>query len=262
MKTHVPPGCKDAYKDFLASILKSDLNDSYFENYLFDDAVPVDGIRLNRKNIELNPGDSIRVHGITSPETCNPLFLYQSTNSLVASVGLGGVVKAGMPGEADIICAFMEYRDTCHVVVNGSTEDRIILNESIKKVLLGNTITLKPTSVNGTTDFVAGVNHPDVVEASVSDGIVTVTGLKLGEADVTIWPADGMGKSATCHVTVINSVNNDVNSDGEVNVADVSSIYRIALGVDEDNGRADINLDGVVNASDISALYMVLLDNR
>ena len=52
----------------------------------------------------------------------------------------------------------------------------------------------------------------------------------------------------------------DVNIDGEVNVADVSSIYRILLGLDEDNGRADINYDGTVNAGDVSALYHVILE--
>ena len=51
----------------------------------------------------------------------------------------------------------------------------------------------------------------------------------------------------------------DVNCDGDVNVADVSSIYRVVLGLDVDNGLADINQDGTVNTGDVSSLYKIIL---
>ena len=53
----------------------------------------------------------------------------------------------------------------------------------------------------------------------------------------------------------------DINSDGAVNVADVSSIYRVMLGIDQENRRADINLDGTVNTGDVSALYKVIIES-
>ena len=261
LKIHVPPGCKDAYKEFMRTQLKFDLSEAFFERYLFDDAVPVDSISVVKYR-ELEVGDSIRLNVVTHPETSYPIYLYQSTNMGVAKVEMGGMVYAVSPGEADIICTFMEHQDTCHVVVKGQREDRITLNASIKKVPRGSTVNLRPVSANGATDFVVGVDHLDVVEASLDDGVVTVRGLKLGDADVTVWPADGEGKSASCRIMVIEPVNNDVNNDGEVNAADVSGIYRIVLGIEEDNGRADINLDGVVNTSDVSALYQFMLNNQ
>ena len=55
---------------------------------------------------------------------------------------------------------------------------------------------------------------------------------------------------------VIDTLDGDVNADGEVNIADVNCIISVILG-DPDiyEGRADVNADGEVTIADISSVF-------
>ena len=53
----------------------------------------------------------------------------------------------------------------------------------------------------------------------------------------------------------------DVNSDLEVNIADVNAIINIILGDNSDNTAADVNVDGEVNIADINAVINIILSD-
>ena len=56
------------------------------------------------------------------------------------------------------------------------------------------------------------------------------------------------------------SIKGDVNGDGSVSGADVTSLYNVLLNNATVAGNADVNGDGTVNGSDVTALYTILLD--
>ena len=54
----------------------------------------------------------------------------------------------------------------------------------------------------------------------------------------------------------------DVNSDREVNIADVNAVIAAILSAqDSYEGRADVNEDGEVNIADINAVIDIILSN-
>lgn len=67
-----------------------------------------------------------------------------------------------------------------------------------------------------------------------------------------------------CGTQLAHAFGADVNCDGHVTAADVTAIYNVLLG--EDNEQfiytADVNGDGAVTAADVTAVYDVLLGNK
>ena len=56
------------------------------------------------------------------------------------------------------------------------------------------------------------------------------------------------------------SYSEDINGDGEVNIADVNSLIDIILGgLDYSDGLSDVNKDGEVNIADINAIINIIL---
>ena len=51
----------------------------------------------------------------------------------------------------------------------------------------------------------------------------------------------------------------DVNKDGIVSIADVSTLTRIVLGMGFDPENADVNADGAITIADVTALVNILL---
>ena len=97
------------------------------------------------------------------------------------------------------------------------------------------------------------------------------------EYGVTVWrvspPAgnlyfvayDAKGEAAEVEVEVSIDVHGDVNMDGEVGVADVTSLVAILLyGTDNEEMRlrADVNLDGEVGVADLTALVAIVMGTK
>ncbi|MBP5562396.1 MAG: hypothetical protein J6X70_11470, partial [Muribaculaceae bacterium] len=53
----------------------------------------------------------------------------------------------------------------------------------------------------------------------------------------------------------------DVNEDGVVSGADVTSLYSFLLTGSAVSSNADVNGDGIVNGADVTALYTLLLND-
>ncbi|MBP5561134.1 MAG: dockerin type I repeat-containing protein [Muribaculaceae bacterium] len=83
---------------------------------------------------------------------------------------------------------------------------------------------------------------------------------------VAVWGGDVHNVLAADQVTVfpadapITPANGDVNGDGVLSGADVTTLYNVLLDGVEAAGNADVNGDGIVNGSDVTALYTLLLN--
>ena len=70
--------------------------------------------------------------------------------------------------------------------------------------------------------------------------------------DCTAFASDGSSQSVT----------GDVNGDGYVTSADVTAVYDVMLGIDNQfESTADVNGDGFVTSADVTAIYDILLGN-
>ena len=102
-------------------------------------------------------------------------------------------------------------------------------------------------------------SNPNV--ATVDDnGLVTAMG--VGTATVTAVTTDGSNLSASCAVTVKNPSIGDVNGDGMVNIADVTSLIDILISGAIAPISADVNGNGVVNIADVTELIDMLLNGN
>ena len=54
----------------------------------------------------------------------------------------------------------------------------------------------------------------------------------------------------------------DVNKDGDINIADVTTLVDLLLANSEMTPEADCNLDGLLNISDLTALIDYLLNGK
>ncbi len=84
--------------------------------------------------------------------------------------------------------------------------------------------------------------------------ITTVLGDSLGP---TInWPGITY---VSYPLILVNTKPGDANGDGVVNMADVTKVQRIILGLDPPTIGADANLDGVINMGDVTKIMMIIL---
>ena len=66
----------------------------------------------------------------------------------------------------------------------------------------------------------------------------------------------------TATYEILGGVTGDVNGDGFVTSADVTAIYDVLLGTDNQfESTADVNNDGYVTSADVTAVYDILLGN-
>ena len=96
------------------------------------------------------------------------------------------------------------------------------------------------------------------------DELVLEDGLRITEP-VGGYFAGGILYDASGNVATratISGLLGDVNSDGFVTSADVTAIYDVLLGTDNQfASTADVNGDGFVTSADVTAVYDILLSN-
>ena len=77
--------------------------------------------------------------------------------------------------------------------------------------------------------------------------------------DVTFAHIDG-GPSNPGYLTLkVNTLQGDVNGDGEVNIADINAVINIILGGNGDHTKADVNGDHEVNIADVNTIINIIL---
>ena len=88
-----------------------------------------------------------------------------------------------------------------------------------------------------------------------------MVGIKEGVTTVYVGSVDGTAVGDTCVVTVYTEMG-DVNSDGYVNISDVTALIRYVLSGDTsvvNVTKADTNNDGRINISDVTSLISYVL---
>ena len=267
--SQTPPTCFDGTFDTYsatlhvpASSLAAYFTASYWSNFenIIGDAVAPTGISISNDSINLQPDEQMRLIATVTPQNAsNKEITWISTDTSVATVD-NGVVYAVDCGECDIIASCFGMQAVCHV----SVAIRITLDQQEAMLLPNHILSLTPMpTVPGF--YAVSSSDPTVAAARVlSSGIVQVVGIKEGTTTITVGSVDGTAIPATCLVTVYTEPG-DMNSDGFVNISDVTSLIDYLLSDDSSQlstKNADVNGDGHINISDVTALIDALLHDE
>ena len=166
--------------------------------------VPVEGISLDAGNLTMTVGSTATLAADVSPNNATqPLVIWSSSDSQVATVSHTGVVKANKAGTAIITATSYDGGrsascrvtvKTAEVPVTGVVLDRTALN-----MVYGTseTLTATVTPLNASERTVTWISDNTAVATVDSNGKVIAIG--VGSATVT---ASAGGKSARCTVVV------------------------------------------------------------
>ena len=265
----VPPLCESntftAYDAMLhipsTSYAAYFVND-YWSNFadMFNDAVEPTEVALNNTEANLITGDVLTLTATIVPSNASlRTVTWSSSNPSVATVN-GGKVTALAAGECDIVASCLDKQDVCHVKV---IETTIIITLDMHEVSLlpNHSLTLKPTMTPLETDLNVTLSNPQVAVARLVNGVVQIVGVSEGSTMVEVSSVDGMAQPDSCLVTVYTELG-DVNCDGFINIADLTSLIDHMLGTDASTFKvenADTNGDGEVNIADVTELIDYLL---
>ena len=178
-------------------------------------AISVTGVTLNKSTLSIQVGGSETLTATVAPkDASNKKVTWKSSNEAVATVANGKVmgVKAG---EATITVTTDDggKTATCKVTVSDKEVKvtGVKLNKTATSIFVGDseTLTATITPENATNQKVTWKSSDTAIVTVDAAG--KVTGVKAGEATITVTTEDG-GKTATCKVTV---------SDKEVKVTGV-----------------------------------------
>ena len=175
--------------------------------------VSVTGVTLNKTSTSIQVGGTETLTATVSPkDAANKKVTWKSSNAAIASVDANGKVTGVKAGEATITVTGKTA--TCKVTVSDKEikVTGVKLNKSETSILVGDNETLTATVLpeNATNQKVTWKS--DKPEIASVDANGKVTGVKAGEATITVTTEDG-GKTATCKVTV---------SDTEIKVTGVT----------------------------------------
>ncbi|MDR2804193.1 MAG: Ig-like domain-containing protein [Dysgonamonadaceae bacterium] len=180
-------------------------NDGGFKDSLLVHITPaITAVTLNEISQTMIVGDVVALTTSVSPEGANPNVTWTSTDPAVASVDVGGNVTALKAGTAKIIAASAELttlKDTCDVTVNNQIAQSLLLSDTEKTALIGDSWTLTPTVLpaNTTNKRLTWTSSDYAVLDVNANGLVKALG--KGTATVTAYAKDG-GAEQSCTVAV------------------------------------------------------------
>lgn len=217
-------------------------------------------ITLNQSELNMVEGDEAMLSATVLPNnTTNPGVLWSSSNQNVAIVNSSGKVTAKTEGTATITAKTVDGSNltaSCQVTVN-EEEGWVMLTPDFNKTIMFKKFRIKPNAT-GTSNYVEIKFSPlpNAYAEAPSLGINTYTGWLINEADGTTTNTSSMTSldngwfeyehpSYLCYydyqrntkwgtvkvfVEYPGTINGDVNGDGSVNSADVTTVYKIILG--------------------------------
>ena len=236
----------------------------YNFNNILSDAIEPLSVTMNTTEAEVGTGLQLSLSATIAPGDATPKTVYwSSTDTSVAIVNSCGTVTAVAMGECNILATCVDKMAVCHVTVV-SPRVTISLDKHEAKLLPNHTITL--TAICSPIDAVLAVSSSNLAVAipRIVNGSIMVVGVTEGTATITVNTVDGDGNPDTCEVTVYTDPG-DVNSDGYVNISDVTALIDYLL-----NGNplginltgANCNYDSNINISDVTTLIDFLLTGR
>ena len=171
-----------------------------------DKEIKVTGIKLNKSETSLLVGGNETLTATVLPEDAtNQNVTWKSDKPEIATVDANGKVTAVKVGEATITVTTEDggKTATCKVTVS-DTEIKVTgvtLNKTETSIFVGGSETLTATVAPADATNQKVTWKSDKPEIATVDANGKVTGVKAGEATITVTTEDG-GKTATCKVTV------------------------------------------------------------
>lgn len=236
----------------------------YNFNNILSDAIEPLSVTMNTTDAEVGIGQQLSLSATVAPGDATPKTVYwSSTDTSVAKVSSGGTVTAVAVGECDILATCVDKVAVCHVTVV-PPRVTVTLDKHEARLLPNHTITLTASCSPIDVELAVSSSHPGVAIPRIVNGSIMVVGVSEGTATITVNTADGEGNPDTCKVTVYTEPG-DVNSDGYVNISDVTALIDYLLSGNPQGlsaVNADTNVDRKVNISDVTFLIDYLLSGR
>lgn len=167
----------------------------------------VKSIVLNHTTATLNVDESVKLEATINPDDAdNKSVLWQSSNSLIASVNQEGLVRAIAPGTVTISVTAQDGSDVAakSVITVKQSVSSISLNSSSLNLGIGDigslVVTMTPNNASN-TNFMVTSSNTSVATVTRSGQSVIVTTVGLGSSTITVTSEDG-GHKATCDVVV------------------------------------------------------------
>ncbi len=266
----IPPACvSNTFTSYSATLhvpaagMVSYFTALYWYNFnnILSDAIEPLSVTMNTTDAELEVGQQLSLSATVAPSDATPKTVYwSSANTSVSTVSTGGTVTAVAVGECDILAACVDKVTVCHVTVV-PPRVTITLDKHEARLLPNHTLTLTATCSPIDVDLAVTSSNPGVAIPRLVNGTIMVVGVAEGTATISVNAADGWGNPDSCEVTVYTD-HGDVNSDGYVNISDVTALIDYLLSGNPSGVNltgADCNNDGGINISDVTTLIDYLL---
>lgn len=194
--------------------------------------VAVSSVALNKKVATVNVGKKVTVKATVTPANAdNKTLVWTSSNTKIATVS-NGVVKGVKAGRVIITAKTTDGSNisaTCTVTVKQPVT-RISLSKKAT-MYTGKKLTLKAkvNPANASNKALTWKSSNTKIAKVASNGVVT--GVKAGTVKITATAKDGSRKSATCTVTVRQSVSKITLSKTNVVLPKKGSSYNVRVTV-------------------------------
>lgn len=194
--------------------------------------VAVSGVALNKKVATVNVGKKVTVKATVTPANAdNKTLAWTSSNTKIATVS-NGVVKGVKAGRVIITAKTTDGSNisaTCTVTVKQPVTSISLSKKATMYTGKKLTLKAKVNPANASNKALTWKSSNTKVAKVSSKGIVT--GVKAGTVKITATAKDGSRKSATCTVTVRQSVSKITLSKTNVVLPKKGSSYNVRVTV-------------------------------
>lgn len=194
--------------------------------------VAVSGVALNKKVATINVGKTVTVKATVTPaNAANKTLAWTSSNTKIATVS-NGVVKGVKAGRVVITAKTTDGSNisaTCTVTVKQPVTSISLSKKATMYTGKKLTLKAKVNPANASNKALTWKSYNTKIAKVASNGVVT--GVKAGTVKITATAKDGSRKSATCTVTVRQSVSKITLSKTNVVLPKKGSSYNVRVTV-------------------------------
>ena len=198
--------------------------------------VAVSGVALDKKVATINVGKTVTVKATVTPaNAANKTLAWTSSNTKIATVS-NGVVKGVKAGRVVITAKTTDGSNisaTCTVTVKQPVTSISLSKKATMYTGKKLTLKAKVNPANASNKALTWKSYNTKIAKVASNGVVT--GVKAGTVKITATAKDGSRKSATCTVTVRQSVSKITLSKTNVVLPKKGSSYNVKVTVASKN---------------------------
>ena len=194
--------------------------------------VAVSGVALDKKVATINVGKTVTVKATVTPaNAANKTLAWTSSNTKISTVS-NGVVKGVKAGRVVITAKTTDGSNisaTCTVTVKQPVTSISLSKKATMYTGKKLTLKAKVNPANASNKALTWKSYNTKIAKVASNGVVT--GVKAGTVKITATAKDGSRKSATCTVTVRQSVSKITLSKTNVVLPKKGSSYNVKVTV-------------------------------